>query len=452
MKFKFGQLFLSLVILVGVFGFGGESFSANCSPYSTADGCNSNTSCRWMDGFCSDKQILFAEPKKVLVIGSSLFYDGCNDSDGFVKLLNKELNPNYVFECTSDSTYLANSIIVRDSAGYQIYKPYINYVNIWNNNISNISNIYNNINENGYDEILMDVSSVDAFLIKNNTDTVFNLDGTKSRLASIFAEAKSLNIRIVAVGVPPYRNIDQSNFDSKNEMVKLVQNFIFSNASVGVDLKDMSKSIDEYSIDEKYINIPDYSLSEEGHKFIKDLIITKAYFVSPQVVAIPQKTLEFCLCTSNNSSCETKKYNTKTICESDIKILQARGSNEKLQCVQVESGKACDSLVGATANEDKAGNNNSDLLNDLKPRISALNKLTVKDVPSLIGKIISTVLGILGSIALVMIMYGGLLWMTARGNSEKTQKAIQVLIWSTLGITIIFASYSIVNLVFDTFR
>ncbi len=67
---------------------------------------------------------------------------------------------------------------------------------------------------------------------------------------------------------------------------------------------------------------------------------------------------------------------------------------------------------------------------------------------TLIGKIINAVLGIVGSIALVMVIYGGFIWMTAAGNQEKVTKGRDVLVWAAVGLVIIFSSYALVKFVF----
>ncbi|MCK4554394.1 hypothetical protein KAU19_05550 [Candidatus Parcubacteria bacterium] len=69
---------------------------------------------------------------------------------------------------------------------------------------------------------------------------------------------------------------------------------------------------------------------------------------------------------------------------------------------------------------------------------------------ALIGRIINAVLGIVGSIALAMFIYGGFTWMTSSGNSEKVQKGKDILIWAALGLVVIFASYALVNFVIFT--
>ena len=66
---------------------------------------------------------------------------------------------------------------------------------------------------------------------------------------------------------------------------------------------------------------------------------------------------------------------------------------------------------------------------------------------ALIGRVISFVLGIVGSLALLMFIYGGFLWMTSAGKDEKVEKGKQILIWTTAGLALIFLSYALVNFI-----
>lgn len=76
------------------------------------------------------------------------------------------------------------------------------------------------------------------------------------------------------------------------------------------------------------------------------------------------------------------------------------------------------------------------------------NPLGTTNISELIGRIIKEVLGVVGSLALLMFIFGGLTWMTSGGNEEKIKKGKGILIWAIMGIVIIFTSYSILNLVF----
>lgn len=78
------------------------------------------------------------------------------------------------------------------------------------------------------------------------------------------------------------------------------------------------------------------------------------------------------------------------------------------------------------------------------------NPLGVTSIPQFIGMIIKAILGIVGSLALVMVIYGGLLMMTAHGNEQQVTKGKDVLIWAVLGLVVIFTSYALVRFVFTS--
>ena len=65
----------------------------------------------------------------------------------------------------------------------------------------------------------------------------------------------------------------------------------------------------------------------------------------------------------------------------------------------------------------------------------------------LIGQAINGILGIVGSLALVMFVYGGILWMTAAGNDQRVTKGKETLLWAVIGLILIFSSYAIINFV-----
>jgi hypothetical protein len=73
----------------------------------------------------------------------------------------------------------------------------------------------------------------------------------------------------------------------------------------------------------------------------------------------------------------------------------------------------------------------------------------VTSVPILIGKVISAALGIVGSLALLMFIYGGFTWMLAAGNENAVTKGKNILTWAAIGLVVIFASYSLVNFIIN---
>ena len=80
--------------------------------------------------------------------------------------------------------------------------------------------------------------------------------------------------------------------------------------------------------------------------------------------------------------------------------------------------------------------------------VSLSNPLGPNTTPnSIIGRVINAVLGIIGSLALLMFVYGGITWMTSSGSPEKIKKGRDIIIWSVIGLAIIFFSYALVNFV-----
>jgi cytochrome bd-type quinol oxidase subunit 2 len=74
---------------------------------------------------------------------------------------------------------------------------------------------------------------------------------------------------------------------------------------------------------------------------------------------------------------------------------------------------------------------------------------TAKSDPTLIiSDIIGALLGLLGLIFIVLIIYAGFLWMTAQGNEEQIKKAKTMLVNATIGILVISLAYTITWFVF----
>lgn len=66
------------------------------------------------------------------------------------------------------------------------------------------------------------------------------------------------------------------------------------------------------------------------------------------------------------------------------------------------------------------------------------------DIRLIVARIIRAALGLLGIITVVLIMYGGFIWMTAGGNEEQIGRARKILINAVIGLLIILSAYAIV--------
>lgn len=74
----------------------------------------------------------------------------------------------------------------------------------------------------------------------------------------------------------------------------------------------------------------------------------------------------------------------------------------------------------------------------------------VKDVDSVgkvSGNIINVALSLVGLIFLLLMVYGGYLWMTARGDDSQVEKAQAIIRNAVIGLVLVLAAYAITKLV-----
>lgn len=67
-----------------------------------------------------------------------------------------------------------------------------------------------------------------------------------------------------------------------------------------------------------------------------------------------------------------------------------------------------------------------------------------------IGQLIKGALSIIGSLALIMFTYGGFVWMFSRGDSKKVQEGKDIFLWASIGLAIVFSSYTLAKFVFTS--
>ncbi|MFA7087865.1 MAG: hypothetical protein WC146_00800 [Patescibacteria group bacterium] len=65
------------------------------------------------------------------------------------------------------------------------------------------------------------------------------------------------------------------------------------------------------------------------------------------------------------------------------------------------------------------------------------------NVEGIISTVISALLGLLGVIFFVLIIYGGFIWMTAQGNETKVKSATETVLNAFIGLVIVLAAYAI---------
>lgn len=80
------------------------------------------------------------------------------------------------------------------------------------------------------------------------------------------------------------------------------------------------------------------------------------------------------------------------------------------------------------------------------------NPIIINDPRDLIGRIIGVSLGVVGSIALLVFMWGGVMWMTSVGNPERVSKGKMIILWAAIGLAVIFTSYALVSFVLNALK
>jgi len=75
---------------------------------------------------------------------------------------------------------------------------------------------------------------------------------------------------------------------------------------------------------------------------------------------------------------------------------------------------------------------------------------TVNDFVVLAINIAKWIMGIVGSLSLVMFVYGGFMFLISGGSADNVNKAKKIIIAAIIGLIIVFSSYLIIKFVLET--
>ncbi|MFH2063449.1 MAG: pilin [bacterium] len=64
------------------------------------------------------------------------------------------------------------------------------------------------------------------------------------------------------------------------------------------------------------------------------------------------------------------------------------------------------------------------------------------------ARIISVFTAISGSMALLMFVYGGVLWLTSNGDPGRVESGRKSIVWAIIGLVVIFGAYAILRAIF----
>ncbi|MBI3626711.1 Ig-like domain-containing protein, partial [Candidatus Uhrbacteria bacterium] len=91
---------------------------------------------------------------------------------------------------------------------------------------------------------------------------------------------------------------------------------------------------------------------------------------------------------------------------------------------------------------------NTNIQSNIKS-FSTIPGLSSSDPRAVAARLIKAALGLLGIIAVVLVLYAGFLYMTAAGESEKVSTAKKILTNGLIGLLIIASAYGLVTFVFN---
>lgn len=156
------------------------------------------------------------------------------------------------------------------------------------------------------------------------------------------------------------------------------------------------------------------------------------------------KDVTRCCCTEQEKGSATTKYS----CEKVTGFDNACGGAQKVY--PLGSDGTCNQYATTgkvTADKQNPGIGQDKLLSEAL----TLNQLGHIATPSaFIGRVIQVMLSLLGSIALGLYVWSGVLWTTAAGNSERIETSKKIIIWTTAGVAAILSSYVLVQFIFKT--
>jgi Type IV secretion system pilin len=112
-------------------------------------------------------------------------------------------------------------------------------------------------------------------------------------------------------------------------------------------------------------------------------------------------------------------------------------------------GVKCDTSAGGGGSGSGSGSTSTTALtNPIGTKICAATESGQQCIQHVLGSVIKTAMGIVGSIALLMAVWGGFLWLTSMGNESRVETGKKTLIWAILGLVLIFGAYALTTYIF----
>ena len=148
-----------------------------------------------------------------------------------------------------------------------------------------------------------------------------------------------------------------------------------------------------------------------------------------------------CICT-DSSQCPDGQYCDAAVCLEKLNANDACTGDDACKSGLCQDGQCTEpKKSGSGGGGSSGGSAGGEILLD--------NFMNVEHPAEIIGNVVKYIMGLVGSLALVMFIYGGLLWITSGAKEEKIKKGRDTLIWSGIGLALVMASYIIVKKIIE---
>lgn len=144
------------------------------------------------------------------------------------------------------------------------------------------------------------------------------------------------------------------------------------------------------------------------------------------------------------ADCEAEKVKAKVMEQLGIPYIALAAVNYSVSCSWKEKPVGAATLGSNPAAAPTAGTAGKKAETFAPVKLQNPLGSTV-EATDIIGGIIKGALGIVGSLALLMLVLGGFRWLTSAGSSEKIEQGTKTMVWAVIGVFLVFASYLLLS-------
>ncbi|MFB6181293.1 MAG: pilin [Candidatus Magasanikbacteria bacterium] len=219
-------------------------------------------------------------------------------------------------------------------------------------------------------------------------------------------------------------------------ILTLLPSFVFGQGKC-ICFRTIKKKVTVDSINENDLNPPQGKSQKEEARFLCNLYENQQEY----------------------SNCNWKELSTNCNCDK-TKTKKEEANLEKkreVECRAFEKANKqkfnrCKWKEPKKKKEEKKGK--KDNKKSKRKKVSLDNPLQgdIKTVPALAGRVIKTILSVIGSVALIAFVVGGVRWLISGGKPEQIKKGAKTMLYAVVGLFVVFGSYGILQLIIKTLK